>query len=78
MLNAECPVRLVRPAATLNFSNFFAPTKFTGEAPLRLGGKALFASLKIAFFGKNFKQESCTIIDKHRQSSRFTIHLVIR
>jgi len=62
-----------------NFFNFLARTTFRGGGPLTVGwAKALFATLKNRVFLENFKQESCTIIDKHRQSSGLTTHLVIR
>ncbi len=77
------PVRPVRPAlpppthsaTTLTFFNLLARTTLRGGGPLTVGwAKALFASLKIRVFLENFKQESCTIIDKHRQSSKLTTH----
>ena len=61
--------------ATLNFFNLLAHITFRGGGPLTVGwAKALFAPLKNRVFLENFKQESCTIIDKHRQSSRMTTH----
>jgi hypothetical protein len=67
------------PVRPRNFFHFLARTTFRGGGPLTVGwAKALFASLKFRVFLENFKQESCTIIDKHRQSSKLTTHWVIR
>jgi hypothetical protein len=71
----SAPVRPTCSATTLNFFHFLARTTLRGGGPLTVGwAKALFAPLKNRGFLENFKQESCTIIDKHRQSSRIATH----